>query len=192
MQDAIRLNAVKSVAKRRRARGSFITEFMGTWGLYALIGALALAAIGTAYIVFWGTSETENVSRLYSGVMPLKSSRGGYGTTGADLVPVLVSSDVVPRNMNVTGTGANARITNNWGGTVTVEAADNGQKFTIGLGSVPVSQCPKMVQTLSNSGSFSAITVGSTELAEIPTTIAAATNACGSSGVVDLEFTSVN
>ncbi|ANN80805.1 type 4 pilus major pilin [Bordetella flabilis] len=192
MQSAIKINALSSISKRRRARGSFITEFMGTWGLYALIGALALAAIGTAYIIFWGTSETENVSRLYSGVMPLKSARGGYGPEGTDLVPVLVSTDVVPRNMNVTGTGASAQIRNNWGGTVTVVSADGGQKFTISLGSVPSTQCPKMVQTLSNSGSFSAITVGSTAITDIPTTIAEASAACGTGGAVDIALTSQN
>lgn len=191
MQVALKVNAASSIAKRRRARGSFITEFMGTWGLYALGGALALAAIGTAYLIFWGTSETENVSRLYSGVPPLKSARGGYGPTGTDLVPVLVATDVVPRNMNVTGTGASAQIRNNWGGAVTVVSADDGQKFTIALAAVPAAQCPKMVQTLSNSGSFSSISVGSTTLAT-PTTIAAASAACGTSGTVDLAFTSQN
>ena len=192
MQAAIQTNTAVSIAKRRRARGSFITEFMGTWGLYALIGAIALAALGTAYIIFWGTSETENVSRLYSVTLPLKSTRGGYGTDGTDLVPVLVSTDSVPRSMNVTGTGSSATIKNNWGGTVTVTATDGGQKFAITQGSVPANQCAKMVQTLSNSGSFSDIKVGATSIATIPTTIAEASAACGSDAPVSIVFTSVN
>jgi len=192
MQHVINIKTVASITKRRSMRGSFITEFMGTWGLYALIGAIALAALATAYILFWGTSETENMSRLYSAVLPMKSSRGGYGANGTDLVPVLVSTDSVPRSMNVIGSGTSATIRNNWGGTVTVVAADGGQKFTIQQGTVPVSQCPKMVQTLSNSGSFSSITIGSTSISPLPTTIAAASTACGSSGTVDISFTSVN
>lgn len=192
MQDTLTIKIAASIAKRRRARGSFITEFMGTWGLYALIGAIAIAMIGMAYYLFWGTSETDNVSRLYSSVMPLKSSRGGYGATGTDLVPVLVATDAVPRNMNVVGTGNSATIRNNWGGAVTVVSADGGQKFTIGQADVPYAQCPKMIQTLSNSGTFSSISVGSTAISSLPTTIATATAACGTSGPVTITFTSTN
>ena len=192
MQSAIYTNTLLSIAKRRRARGSFITEFMGTWGLYALIGAIALAALGTAYILFWGTSETGNVSRLYSAVLPLKSTRGGYGTNGTDLVPVLVSTDSIPRSMNVVGSGTDAKLKNNWGGDVKVEAAGGGQQFTITQADVPVSQCPKMVQTLSNSGSFSDIKVGTTSIASLPTTVATASTACGTTGKVSIAFTSVN
>lgn len=193
MQVAIQTKTLGNrVARRRRARGSFITEFMGTWGLYALIGAIALAALGSAYIIFWGTSETENVSRLYSAVLPLKSTRGGYGANGTDLVPVLVSTDSVPRSMNVSGSGASASIKNNWGGTVGVAAADGGQKFTITQGDVPINQCAKMVQTLSNSGSFSDIKVGSTSVPNLPTTITEADSSCGTTGPVTIVFTSVN
>jgi len=180
----IGLNTLVSVARLRRHRGSFITEFMGTWGLYALIGALALAALGMAYILFWGTSETQNVSRLYSTVLPLKSTRGGYGTKS--LVEVLVKTESIPKSMNVTG----GKLYNSWGGEVTVEG--KGQNFIITQNGVPLEQCTKMIQTLSNSGSFSDIEVNGTSVGTLPLDAVTASAKCGTVGPVNLAFTSVN
>lgn len=184
MQHSIRFTTLASVARRRRNRGSFITEFMGTWGLYALIGALALAALGTAYVIFWGTSETQNVSSLYSTVMPLKSTRGGYGS--ASLVDVLVKTESIPKSMNVTG----GKLYNNWGGEVTIMG--NGQNFIITQTGVPLEQCPKMVQTLSNSGSFSEIQVNNASVGTLPIDVVTASDKCGTTGPVSISFTSVN
>lgn len=191
MQHSITTSTIQSLKKRRKARGSFITEFMGTWGLYALIGAIALAALGTAYIIFWGTSETENVSRLYSATLPLKSSRGGYGAE-ANLVPVLVATDSVPRSMNITETGGSAVIKNNWGGDVNVVSSADGQQFIITLNGVPANQCAKMIQTLSNSGAFSLIEVNDTTVGTLPVTIAIASTSCDGGGAKKIAFTSVN
>lgn len=184
MQYRIRSTVLSSVARRRRHRGSFITEFMGTWGLYALIGALALAALGTAYIIFWGTSETQNVSSLYSTIMPLKSTRGGYGT--ASLVDVLIKTNSVPKSMNV----SDDKLYNNWGGEITIMG--NNQNFIITQNKVPLEQCPKMVQTLSNSGSFSDIQVNGTSVGTLPVDIVTATSQCGTTGPVSIAFASVN
>lgn len=184
MQVAVQTKTIGSLVRRRRARGSFITEFMGTWGLYALIGALALAALGTAYVIFWGASETQNTSTLYSTIMPLKSTRGGYGS--GSLVDVLIKTESVPKSMNVT----EGKIYNNWGGEVTV--VGNGQNFTITQAGVPLEQCPKMIQTLSNSGTFSDIKVGATSVSSMPTSISDANTVCGTTGPVTIAFTSVN
>ncbi len=68
----------------------------------------------------------------------------------------------------------------------------NGQNFTITQAGVPLEQCPKMIQTLSNSGTFSDIKVGATSVSSMPTSISDANTVCGTTGPVTIAFTSVN
>lgn len=149
---------IYSLRKQQKRRGSFIAEFMGTWGLYALIGAIALAALGVAYSVFRGTNETDNITQIYTATLPLKSSRGGY-TTG-DLTEVLLTTNSIPTNMTILDNGT---VQNSWGGAVTVTGVNGGANFEIEYGNVPSDQCVRMIQTLSNAGAFSAISTGGSQ-----------------------------
>lgn len=148
----INIRNINNLTKQRKRRGSFITEFMGTWGLYALIGAIALAALGVAYSVFRGTNETDNITRIYTATLPLKSAQGGYGNN-TNLVPVLLTTDSIPKTMTV----IDGQVFNSWDGPVRVQGV--GRRFDIIYENVPEDQCVRMIQTLSNAGAFSKIDV---------------------------------
>lgn len=186
----INIRNINNLTKQRKRRGSFITEFMGTWGLYALIGAIALAALGVAYSVFRGTNETDNITRIYTATLPLKSAQGGYGNN-TDLVPVLLTTDSIPKTMTV----INGEIFNSWDGAVTVRGA--GRRFEITYENVPEDQCVRMIQTLSNAGAFSEINTGQGKRFEYnntnvwPISPADANEACSGSNKT-ITFTSMN
>jgi len=88
--------------------------------------------------------------------------------------------------MNVT----DSKLYNSWGGEVTV--VGNGQNFIITQNGVPLEQCTKMIQTLSNSGSFSEIKVNEKAVGTLPLDAVTASTECGTEGPVELAFTSVN
>lgn len=133
-------------------------------GIFAVIGAMAWNSklTNTAN----NNDELQNISSLITNTRQLKT-QSGYGTTGTDLIPVLLRSDGIPENMQKSTTG----VFNVWGGAVTNISTGTG--YTLTYASVPDSNCIFLASKSAYSNALSIRINGGTAVAGEITSIAA-------------------
>jgi type II secretory pathway pseudopilin PulG len=139
-------------------------------GIFAVIGAIAW------YSKLSNTSnnndELQNISSIITNTRQLKT-QSGYGPTGTNLIPVLITGEGIPENMQKSGN----TVSNVWGGAVT--SVSTGSGYTITYASVPDSNCIFLATKSANSNSLSIRINGGTAITGEVTAIAA-TSACTS------------
>lgn len=137
-------------------------------GIFAVIGAIAWNSklTNTAN----NNDELQNVSSLITNTRQLKT-QSGYGATGTDLIPVLLSGDGIPENMQKSGTA----VFNVWGGAVTNISTGTG--YTLSYAAVPDANCIFLASKSANSNAQTVrINGGSAIVGEV--TAIAASAAC--------------
>ena len=144
-----------------------------------VVVVLIIVAIGIGLAVsrgagLFGSSdvgeEQANVGTLIQKTRALKS-RNGYGTSGTNLVPSLISTKSIPRNMSeISGV-----IYNVYGGTVTVVSTGIG--FTLTSNNLPPEACIALA-TNSPVGQADQVKINSGATVTGDVTTAAATTAC--------------
>ncbi|MFC3111430.1 type 4 pilus major pilin [Undibacterium arcticum] len=138
--------------QRRKSSVNQQYGFLSIEVIIVLIVVLTLLALGASKMdILTGNSDTteelSNVQTLFANTKGLKST-SGYGASGTDLVPTLVSNQSIPKNMSVvTGVPYNL-----YGGTVQV--VSNGPNYTITQNSVTASGCIKLATKVSRGGTF--------------------------------------
>lgn len=137
-------------------------------GIFAVIGAIAWNSklTNTAN----NNDELQNVSSLITNTRQMKT-QSGYGTSGTNLIPVLLAADGIPENMQKTGT----TVFNVWGGAVTNVSTGTG--YTLTYAGVPDSNCIFLASKSANSEALSVKINGGTAIVGEVTSIAA-TAAC--------------
>ncbi|WP_324729564.1 type 4 pilus major pilin, partial [Pseudomonas chlororaphis] len=115
-------------------------------GIIVLIGATAWNSklTNTAN----NNNEFENVQSLISSTRQFKTS-SGYGTSGANLIPNLITAEGIPETMQKTSNS----VFNAWGGAVTNTSTGTG--FTLTYAGVPDSNCIFLATKLGNSNAIS-------------------------------------
>ncbi|CAG9170075.1 type 4 pilus major pilin [Cupriavidus pinatubonensis] len=149
------------------------------------LGIIALAA--SRMDMLFGNSnvneETANLSTLLSNTRNLKTI-SGYGAAGANLVPQLISTNGLPKNMTVTA-GVPYNV---WGGAVTV--ISNGLTHSIGYATVPQDACVKMATKGNKGGVFASVKVNAATAVTGEYTTAQATTDCSSATANTITWTS--
>lgn len=155
--------------KRQKQRG-----FLSIEAIIVIVVVLALLGLGASKFDMLGsnadaTEELSNVQSLFANTKSLKTSTG-YGATGADLVPALIATKSVPKNMTISS-GALYNLHN---GTVTV--VSNGTTFTLSENSIPAEACIKLATKISRAGTFASTKINSNTATtgEVSSAVAAA------------------
>lgn len=171
MTTANQRHSGKKIVNKKGQKGFTALELIVV--LIVGLGIIALAA-SKMDMMFGGSNlseETGNVNTLLSNTKSLKTS-SGYGTSGTNLVPALISSQGVPKNMVVSG----GVIYNVWSGAVSI--ASTGTGFTISYASVPQDACIKMATKTNRGGTFATVKVGAAAAVTGEYTTAQATTDC--------------
>ncbi|MCX2694507.1 type 4 pilus major pilin [Pseudomonas sp. DCB_CB] len=142
--------------------------------LIIAVGVVALYAAVAYGPKLWASSdnsrELENISSLVTNVRNLKTV-SGYGASGTNLVPQLITAGAVPGPMTISGT----TIINTWGGVVTI--VSTGYGFTVTAPSIPATGCIFLATKFAATGSVTTkINSGTAVSGEV--TSAAATTGC--------------
>ncbi|MDH0341961.1 type 4 pilus major pilin [Chromobacterium haemolyticum] len=93
------------------------------------------------------SEEISNVNTLLANTKQMKTT-SGYGASGTNLVPQLISAGGVPPNVSVIG----GVLYNTWGGAITI--VSTGAGFTIQQATVPQDACIAMVTKIAKGGAF--------------------------------------
>lgn len=158
--------------------------------MIALVVAIAIWAMATGRMsMLFGrsdvTTEQGNMTTLMSNARELKTI-SGYGATGTNLVPTMISRGYVPDNMSVVG----GIIYNVWGGAV--EISSLGIKYSVKFNAVPKEACNALA-TKSNTGTqFSSLQVNSAAAVIGEYTSAKAATDCSADLTNTLTWTSRN
>ncbi|CAD7741178.1 hypothetical protein LMG31884_47380 (plasmid) [Xanthomonas hydrangeae] len=129
----------------RHQRGLTLLEGLAWMALAGVVVAGALAMNAKGWLGNKEQKEITHISSLISGTKQLQSVNG-YGASGTNLVPALISADLVPGDMTVSGT----TLTNRFGGTVTVTSTGLG--YTVTDPSLPASACMSLARQISQIG----------------------------------------
>jgi type II secretory pathway pseudopilin PulG len=149
------------------------------FGALEVMIALVIGAIVILGAVFWypklmnssnNGDELQNVSTLVSNTRQLKTA-SGYGATGTNLVPTLITAGGIPDGMQKTAT----TVFNAWDGAVTI--ASTGTGFSLTYAGVPAENCVFLATKGAGSSSLSTkLNSGSAITGEV--TAAAASAGC--------------
>ncbi|WP_158547280.1 MULTISPECIES: type 4 pilus major pilin [unclassified Pseudomonas] len=120
--------------RMRKQRGASGIEMV----VVIFVGLLILLA----GMVWWpkltgsqkNSSELENITTIQTNILTLKTA-SGFGPSGSNLIPSLITSDGIPTSMQKTST----TVFNSWGGAVT--AVSTGMGYTNSVAAVPDSSC---------------------------------------------------
>lgn len=136
------------------------------------IGILLISGVLYAMNVGFSNSKLSDVQStvvmMQMQVQSMFSGSSSYSGLNNDLV---VTNNIVPTNMLKGG-----KVSNPWGGDVTLSPEDNGAAFSIALTSVPRSECTKLA--LFQPDAWLSVTVNSSTISGGD--VAAATSACNS------------
>lgn len=138
--------------------------------VFFIVVGLALAASRTDMLGGGSeaSEEISNIQTLYTSTKALKGS-GGYGASGTNLVPQLVSTGGIPKSMSI----VSGKIYNAFGGEVTV--LSTGVGFTIASANVSGTSCNKAATKISRGGAFYSTTIGANAatVGEVTSSVAA-------------------
>lgn len=139
---------------------------------------LVVVAIGIGLAVSRGGSlfgssdiseEQGNYATLVNNTRALKD-RNGYGTSGTDLVPSLIATNGIPKNMSV----VSGVLYNTYGGAVSITSTGIG--FTMTSSSLPKDACVTLAKSSRSDRELTRINSGSSITGDVTTV--AATSAC--------------
>jgi hypothetical protein len=159
--------AQPSVALRRQ-RGASLLEVIAYLGVAAIIILGAIALLSSAFSGANTNRTATEVSTIRTGVKKLYM--GQQASFSGVTTAVLIAAKVFPSSLNING----ATVSNPWGGTVTVAASADSMSFILTYTNVPKDVC---VNTISGSGDWNTIAVGTTSMTP-PVTPVQATTAC--------------
>lgn len=155
---------------------------IGMAGLYAMFGGGLAGAKGV--------NHAQQLTGLYVGGKSLYPSPSYTGISANQII----TAGKAPSDM-VNGTGAGATLSNPWGGSVTVAAANYGtgtsNAIAISSPQIPTNECNTVINTVAST--FNVIKVGSTTVkddsAGTVLSSSAVTTACAASGSNTVVFT---
>lgn len=111
-------------------------------------------------------NEVENIASLISNTKQLKTA-SGYGTSGVNLIPLLINVEGVPLAMSKTAT----TVVNAWGGNVTLTSTGAG--YTLTYAGVPAANCVFLATQANNGNGMSLkINGGTAVTGEVTSTVA--------------------
>ena len=132
-----------------------ISDSSISWGM-AFVGLAAVAAAGvTLYIKVYSTSAVTTMNTILNETKNLRISTG-YGT--GDLVPALIRSGSIPKDVSIVGN----KIYNSTGGKITV--VGNGTGYIATTIGIKETDCMKLGTTFGN-GDVASIKINSTTVA---------------------------
>ncbi len=161
-----------------------------------LVLAVIAVGIGVAIHTMTGNSNSQNANQMVSDVSSLVSNiKGAYMSSAQGYTnistPNAIQGGLIPTDLRVTnGTSVQNQFQS---GEVTLEAANNGEAFSITYTSVPSAICAKAVSALAGSA-FLSIAVGGTSVYDSVDTsvvVDASTiaGACSSGKTITIVFT---
>ena len=156
---------------RYRHTGYTLIEFMI---VIALIAVATLAVLGYKSVAKADSDtaiETSNVAVLATKMPKLKAA-GTYGPANTDLLKPLIALGGVPPTMSI----ASDKVTNAWGGDVTVVSTGPGYKIT--YSKLPVAACVSMAMGMSGGSTDIRTKIGGDKDLAGPVTAAQATAGC--------------
>lgn len=164
---------------RRQQRGASLLEAIAYLGIAAIVVIGAVALLNGAFTSA-GTNElSEQVNAIQAGVKKLYMGQSSGYTNVSD--SVLSSAGVLPATVPFSGSSA----TNAWGGNVTITGTQT--TFDIAYTNVPTSVC---INAVTAGGSWTTIKIGTNTETAVPLDPKTAQTDCGSSGPVDITWTS--
>lgn len=169
------------INRRHKQQGLTLIEALVWIILSILVIAGAAAGIAKAFGSNETRTEADHITNIIVSTKTLRSS-GGYGTSGANLVPSLIATNSIPKTMPVIGGVPK----NAWDGSVTV--VSTGAGFTVTYPTVPQDACIELATKISRGGAVTTkIGTGTAIVGEVPT--ATATTQCASPTANSLVFT---
>lgn len=145
--------------QRQKSGALFQKGFFSIEMIVVLAVALGILAWGASKMDILtsssdATEELSNLQALYASTKGLKTN-SGYGTSGTNLVPSLIASNSVPKNISV----VSGVMYNLYGGAITV--VSNGNTFTITQNAITPAGCTKLAPQGSKSGVFATTRINS-------------------------------
>jgi hypothetical protein len=164
-------------------RGLTLLEGLAWMALAGVVVAGALAMNAKGWLGSKEQKEITHISAIVSGTKQLQSV-SGYGSSGTNLVPALISAGLVPADMTVSGT----TIVNRYGGTVTV--VSTGLGYTVTDPSLPAATCMSLARQISQVDGLTTKIGSGTAITTAVDTATAQTQCSGTTNTV--AFTSAN
>ncbi len=159
----IKLLRNKASINLQRQCGASLLEGIAYLGIAAIVVLGAISLLTGAFSSAQSNRVSEEVVSIRTGVKKLfMGQSSGYGTTGTDLMPILVNAKVLPTTITVPTGGTTA--TNAWAGAVTVTAL-GGNQFDITYAAVPADAC---INILSGASGWVSITAGGGAITVFP------------------------
>jgi prepilin-type N-terminal cleavage/methylation domain len=128
--------------RSRAAKGFTLIELMVTLVIGVIIVGVAVAGIKGVFGKSDVSTDIQGIASLQTAAKGLRS-KGGYGTSGTNLVPSLIAMGAVPNTLTL----SDNNILNAWGGSVAVNSTGPG--FTITSAGIPKDACIEEAATLS-------------------------------------------
>lgn len=178
------MNRTIRIPSKRLARGMTLLEMLVVVAIIGVIIALASGRVGGFNNAQKISNHIVQTSSLIANTKQLRGTTG-YGASGADLVPTLIKSGLVPSGMQVSG----STIKSVFGGTVTVASTGNG--YTVTDPTIPQDACIQILPKISMSGVVSTKVGTSTAITGEVDSAAATTN-CASATANSVAWTSAD
>lgn len=166
-----------------RQRGLTLLEGLAWMALAGVVVAGALAMNAKGWLGNKEQKEVTHISAIISGTKSLQSVTG-YGASGTNLVPSLISQGLVPADMTVSGT----TIVNRYGSTVTV--VSTGLGYTVTDSGLPASACMTLARQISQTDGITTKIGSGTATANAVDTATAQAQCSGATNTV--AFTAAN
>jgi len=151
--------AIVRLGVKLRGGASLLEQGFVLLIIVSIIGgalAMANAVLGTNTV----SQETQTLNNLASSVVRTKTPMG-FDTATNGIAQSLDLMNLIPSNVSRSGTGANIRLKNSWGGDITIAATNGGASFSITYTGIPKADCTKMVLAV-KAGLMQSVNTGDT------------------------------
>lgn len=137
---------MKTAVHLSRARGFTALELIIVLIIGFSIIGLSASKMKTMMVSSKSVKALDSILNLANATKSLQSS-GGYGTAGADLVPDLIKTEVLPHSVKKSGND----LFNEWNSRIGITVGDpNTQQFVLTYPKVPKAACNQLVKELLN------------------------------------------
>ena len=183
INDKQRLSKQKGWINYTKNRGFTMIEL--------LVSLVVIAVLtGVVFGIYSKNHDTADAQKMNADLIAIvqgaKSAfaHDSQGYAAITSIGTLVSLGVIPSDLNITGTDANATVKNQFGGVVSTAVDSGGGWFQIIYPNVPSKVCIKVLTTL-NADSFSQIMAGDTPIYDNGATGGTASEYLGTLGIRD-------